>query len=238
MGLSSSEGSVMQKERCADCRSRISAKSVGVRSSVARARDSVSSAEDEARCDEHCAEIARASEASAGCVRMISFSMAFSRSSSATCCWRLSKKNFFRSRVRRARILFRSRRLSICACVLCLCPGAAGAGAAAFSVAASETGAGAGALPASSFARLCATSGALTLPSSGGATSSTGGGSNTFFIIDPGSPWPSCEMPSVFTTAASTEAGSSFFGGGSLRKLASSPSRPSSPSSPEPAALS
>mmetsp|Transcript_6051 Transcript_6051/g.19000 ORF Transcript_6051/g.19000 Transcript_6051/m.19000 type:complete len:241 (+) Transcript_6051:816-1538(+) len=124
IGLSSSDGSVMQKLRCAPCTSRISVTSFFVNDGPGATDDaddappprSVSLAA--ASSPPASTSKSEATSRNSGCARRMSFSAAFSRSSAATCCCSDSKKNFFRSRVRRARIRFRSRRRSICACVL------------------------------------------------------------------------------------------------------------------------
>ena len=117
MGLSSRDGSVMQKERWADCKVCINVKSEALRRSVACLLFSVTTA---GRAVVQVAKTCAASACKAGVVLTNSLSNAFSLSTSVTCCWRLSKKNFFRSRVLRARMRFLSLLRSIWAWVFAL----------------------------------------------------------------------------------------------------------------------
>ena len=114
MGLSSREGSVMQKERWADCSVCMSVKSDAFSRSVACLLFSVTTA---GKAVVHVARTCAASAWSAGVVRTNSLSNAFSLSTSVTCCCKLSKKNFFLNLVRRAKMRFLSLLRSIWAWV-------------------------------------------------------------------------------------------------------------------------
>ena len=114
MGLSSNQGSVMQKERWADWSVCINVKSEAFSRSVACLLFSVTTA---GKAVVQVANTCAASACKAGVVRTNSFSKAFSRSTSVTCCWRLSKKNFFLNLVLRAKMRFLSLLRSIWAWV-------------------------------------------------------------------------------------------------------------------------
>ena len=107
----------MQKERWADWSVCMSVKSDAFSRSVACLLFSVTTA---GKAVVQVANTCAASACSAGVVLTNSLSNAFSRSTSVTCCWRLSKKNFFRSLVLRAKMRFLSLLRSIWAWVFAL----------------------------------------------------------------------------------------------------------------------